>query len=136
MCTGVLFYSNAWSQCQDAKFLDGCASLLGDFTFVKSFEIDKSRIKKTGTVEYSYVLSKGTDYIITGCDQAQSGGKMIVELYDRNRKIIATNFDKRNKKHYPKMGYTCSATGVYYLKYHFQKNKYDCGVSVIGFSKK
>lgn len=132
MFLGVLTYAQ---QCEDESFRDGCAQLLGDYTFVKSFEIDESRMKKTGVIEYSYVLSKGTNYVITGCDQAKPGGRLIVELFDRNRKLIASSYDKRSKKHYPKLGYNCTATGVYYLKYHFEKDKADCGISVLGFSK-
>lgn len=135
---GIVFSysSQSYAQCQGEKFLDGCASLLGDYVFVKSFEIGENRIKKAGFIEYSYVLSKGTSYVITVCDEAQPGGKMIVELYDRNRKKIASSYSKKTKKHYPKIGYSCTATGVYYLKYTFEKNKANCGVSILGFSKK
>lgn len=134
----MLFLSciKAGAQCDDEKFLDNCAALLDKFVFVKSFNIEQVKSKAGEGIEYSYVLSKGTSYLITICDQAENGNRLILELYDRNRKLIVSSYNKKDKKYYPKIAYPCAATGVYYLKYRFEGNKESCGVSILGFDKK
>lgn len=122
------------SQCDSEAFLDKCASNLGSFTFVKSFNVnlDKSKDKQ----EFSYVFSKGSNYMLVVCDQNQQGGKMILNLYDRSHKFIASSYNKQSKKHYPSVTYPCSATGVYYIESTFENKSAGCGVSILGFEKK
>lgn len=126
---------DSWSQCTDEDFLDGCASLLDTYTFVKSFNVNMEGTKGGAEQSFSYVFSKGTTYMITVCDQNSAGKKMIVELYDRNRKLVGISYNKKTKKHYTKIEYPCLATGVYYLKYKFEDEKASCGVSILGFKK-
>lgn len=123
------------AQCEDEKFLDNCAAMLDKFVFIKAFNIDADKGKAGEGTEFSYVLSKGTTYMITICDKAENGNRLILELYDRNKKLIASSFNKKDKKYYPKIGYPCAATGVYYLKYRFEGSKEGCGVSILGFDK-
>ena len=127
----VLIPNLTMSQCMDEKLKTTCSSLLDSFIFVKSFKVN------SGSTEYSYVFSKGTMYMITVCDEAEEkGNKMVVELYDRAHKLVASSFDKKTGKHFAKIGYPCSATGVYYMKYSFKGGKTGCGVSVLGFKRK
>jgi hypothetical protein len=59
---------------------------------------------------------------------------MVLNLYDRNHKLIATN--KANEKYYNKVGYNCTATGVYYIETYIDNNAKGCGVSsILGFKK-
>ena len=136
---GLLFYISpkvSLAQCDEDDFMDECATRIDKFVFAKSFDINNDLSKKSdGKVEYSYVFSKGTSYSITVCDLNQNGNRMIVDLYDRNRKFVASSYSKRTKKYYPKITYPCNATGVYYLKYRFEGGKPSCGVSIIGFKK-
>ena len=124
-----------YSQCFTDTFMDKCASSLGAFTFMKSFNIELG--KATGQVksEQSYVLSKGSKYLIIICDQNINGNKMIVSLFDRNHKLIASSFNKKSKKHYHTLSYPCTATGVYYIESSFETDKGGCGVNIIGFNK-
>lgn len=127
---------SAYAQCDDEDFLDDCAGQLGDYRFVKSYNSDFSNNNKDeNIIEFSYVFSKGTNYVITICGQSQSGDQMIVDLYDRNRKKITSSYNRKTKKHYSKIGYTCSATGVYYLKTKSTGQKGGCGVCIIGIKK-
>jgi len=119
-------------QCNDEDFLDGCAELLSDYIFVKSFNVE---LVSDMNKEFSYVFSKGTSYVITICDQNSGNDKMVVELSDRNHKMVATNYIKSKKTFYPKIGYLCQATGVYHMKYNFPSGVSSCGVSIIGFKK-
>lgn len=128
-----LSLSSASAQCDDDTFKDACAEELGSYIFVKSFDISHSSTGQQS--EYSYVFCNGTSYVITICDKNSGDDKMIVELYDKNKKLITTNYDKKNNKFYSKIGYPCSATGVYYMKYKSLSGKPTCGTSLIGFKK-
>ena len=128
-------FTSAFAQCTSDAFLDKCASSLGEFTFIKSFNISIDKKSSDSKYEYSYVFSKGSTYKIIICDENINGNKMIVTLFDRNHKMIATNFNKASKKFYPLFSYPCSATGVYYLEVTFENGKEGCGVNILGFSK-
>lgn len=122
-----------YSACEDEAFLDACTAKLNEHTFLKAYKVSSKDAKK-GKVEYSYVFSKNTNYFLSVCNDESAGGDMIVNLFDKNRRLIATSFDVRTKKHYPAMAYHCTATGVYYLSFEFP-NSEGCGVSVLGFQK-
>jgi hypothetical protein len=128
-CFISLFNNTAKAQCSDDDFLDNCAELLDTYTFIKSFpHADVGNGKKS---ENPYVFSTGHSYVLTVCDQGSS--KMVINLYDRNRKLIATN--KANGKYFNKVGYNCTATGVYYIETYLDNNAKGCGVSILGFKK-
>jgi hypothetical protein len=118
-------------ECGSDEFLDKFAPALGDYTFIKAFkvEIDKSGEKN----EFSYVFSKGSNYRIIICDQNSEGNKMVVNFFDRNKKLIASNYLKSSKKFFPVLNYNCSATGVYYVESYFEGEKNGCGVNILGF---
>lgn len=120
-------FTNAFAQCDNEDFLDKCSSQLNDFTFVKSFESNKK-------TEFSYVFSKDHSYVITVCDNATGKGKMMVNLYDRNHKLIMSSYNKASKKYYPAISYNCAATGVYYIETDFSDANC-CGVSILGYKK-
>ena len=122
------------SDCEDEEFLDNCASEITGYKFLKANRISIKGSKSGQTVELSNVFSKGSTYILTAC----TGGaeKMIVTLYDRNRKLIMSNYDTKSKKFFNKITYNCAATGVYYFKYEFEGGGAGCGVGIIGFTQK
>ena len=131
---GLMFsVSAAHAQCSSDAFMDNCSNLLDDFTFIKSFEFSnpKGGVKN----EYSYVFSKGSSYRIVICDENIANNKMVISLYDRNHKLIASNYDKASKKIFPALTYPCSATGVYYIEYSFQGDNSKCGINILGFTK-
>ncbi|MCP4311690.1 MAG: hypothetical protein GY790_10540 [Bacteroidetes bacterium] len=125
----------AYGQCGSDEFLDDCSSTLGSHTFIKAFNVEL-KPKKKENVEYSYVFSKGSNYMIIGCDQNLKGNRLIVSLYDRSHKLIASSYDRKTKKHYPDMVYPCSATGVYYIEATLEGSGQGCGVIILGFNKK
>jgi hypothetical protein len=119
--------------CESDEFVDGCAPALGDFVFIKTFNVN---IDKPGSkTEYSYVLSRDSEYKIVVCDRNDPGKKMIVNFYDRGKKLIATNYLKSNRKFYPTINYKCAATGVYYVEAYFEGDKSGCGINILGFKK-
>jgi hypothetical protein len=119
--------------CDPEGLLKKYAGLLDDYVFIKSFPIETS--KEGDKSEYSYVLSRGINYKIVVCDNNEEGKRMIVNLLDRNKKLIASNYLKSNKKFYPSLNYNCSATGVYYVEVFFEGEKKGCGLNILGFKK-
>lgn len=123
---------SVFGQCQTDEFLDNCASKLEDYTFIKAFNTD---LQKAGSEEFSYVFSKGSTYLIIICDQNIAGNRMVVNLFDRNRKLIASSYNAKTKTYYPDLLYPCTATGVYYLEASIEGAKGGCGVTILGFMK-
>ncbi len=119
---------SADAQCKS----DECVGKLSEgFTFLKSYQIQIPA--SSDQVEYSYVFSKETNYMLVLCNGGTTSNT-IVTLYDSNRKIIATNYDKANNKVFPAIVYQCKATGIYYMKFSFL-NKPECSVGVLAFKK-
>lgn len=122
---GVAF---ANAQCNTDPLIQKCSGKLGDFTFLKVYKIDKPAGEQ---IEYSYVFSGNTSYMISLCDDKGSDTNIEVSLYDSNRKLVSTN--KLNGKVYPAITYNCKSTGIYYMTYVLLDQ--GCGVSVLGFKK-
>ncbi|MES2760891.1 MAG: hypothetical protein V4677_01740 [Bacteroidota bacterium] len=129
----VAFSFDTKSNCDPETLLKNCASDLDDFVFIKSFPVETN--KTTEKTEYSYVLSRAITYRIVVCTQNEADKKMVVNLYDRNKKLIASNYLKSSKKFFPTINYTCSATGVYYVEAFFDGDKKGCGLNILGFKK-
>jgi len=126
------FVSNA--QCESDAFLDNCAEMLDDYTYVKVFNVNTD--KKITKVEYSSVFSKDHQYILAICGGNQKSQKrMIVNLYDRNKVLISSSYYKPKDLFVPKIGYKCAATGVYYIEAYFEDNAENCGIIILGFKK-
>ncbi len=118
--------------CDDETFLDECAGQIAGYKFLKANKISISGAKSGQAVELSSVFSNGSTYTLTACG---GGTNMIVTLFDRNRKLIMSNYNKNTKKFYPSINYKCTATGVYYFKYEFEGGGAGCGVGIIGFKQ-
>lgn len=132
LLSAFLIPIHAFPQCDSDAFLDKCASKLETFTFIKAFN---TIMKKADKVENSYIFSKGSTYMIIICDQNVPGERMIVNLYDRNHKLIASSCNPKTKTYYPDLIYPCSATGVYYIEVSFEGTRGGCGVCILGFKK-
>lgn len=136
---GVLFLMSITSAfisqgnpCGSEAFLEACAPALGEYTFIKTFDIAPKMGEKQ---EISYIMSKGSKYRIVVCDQDIKGYEMKVKLKDRNQKLIASNYLSEERKYFQTLNYTCPATGVYYIESSFKSNKEGCGVIILGFTK-
>jgi hypothetical protein len=118
--------------CDPEDLLKKYAGALDQYVFIKSFPVEVSA--KDDKAQYSYVLSRGIDYRIVVGDN-NDNQHMVVNLLDRNKKLIATNYLKSSKKFYPTISYVCSATGVYYVEVSFEGEKKGCGINILGFKK-
>lgn len=124
--------SNLVSQCNSRNFSDACIPKLGaGFNFLKSYPIETDG--DVNKVEYSYVFTKGTQYMITLCAAGPATDGIMATILDSNRNIVATN--KIDGRFAEAIAYTCNSTGIYYMKYTFEGDSARCGGSALGFSR-
>jgi hypothetical protein len=124
-------FSSSGPECGSDEYLEKFAPALGDYTFIKVFNVQVN--KADAKSEFSYVFSKGSNYRIVIGDVNEEGNRMIVSLFDRNKKLIASNYLKSSRKFFPSINYACSATGVYYVEAAFENGKTGCGINILGF---
>jgi len=119
-------------QCNSEAFSTACIpKLAAGFNFLKSYKIEKGG---KDFVEYSYVFTKGTQYMINIC----AGGTpptdgLVVSLYDSNRNKVATS--KVQGQFVAAIAYPCNTTGIYYIQYTFDGSTTNCGGSALGFKR-
>ena len=134
---GIVFYNcSLLAQCNTDTYNESCISEIQSkgHTFVKSYKIDGDGGAKA-KIEYSYVFSKDTEYLfaINGKDGEASG--VVLTIYDSNRKLITTHFDKVNNKFYKAISFPCKVTGIYYMTFTFEGSKSHCAAAVVGFKR-
>lgn len=129
----ISFCKIASGQCGADALASVCIPKLASsgFNFLKSYKIDGE--PDLTKVEYSYVFAKGTQYMISICDQNTKENTITITLYDAQRNKVASN--KVDGKLLSAIAYPCNATGIYYLQYTFKKNLSRCGGSVLGFRR-
>jgi hypothetical protein len=118
-------------QCNSEAFSTACIpKLAAGFNFLKSYKIEKGAKE---FVEYSYVFTKGTQYMINICAGDASTDGIIVSLYDSNRNKVASS--KINGQFIQAIAYPCNTTGIYYIQYTFDGSTGYCGGSALGFKR-
>jgi len=122
----------ASAQCNTEELCNACIpKLSGGFNFLKSYKVNgEGNIPK---VEYSYVFTKGTQYMVTLCEQKANANSIVITIYDSERNKVASNKIKGDVL--PAIAYPCNATGIYYLQYTFEDASARCAGSTLGFKK-
>jgi hypothetical protein len=129
----LLSSSDVTGQCNSENLSNQCIpKLAGGFNFLKSYKVDGGGGTKE-KVEYSYVFTKGTQYMINICASAQPTDGIVVSLYDSNRNKVASS--KFNGQYLAAIAYPCNATGIYYIQYTFDGSASYCGGSALGFKR-
>lgn len=119
------------AQCNAESFSTQCIpKLAAGFNFLKSYKIEKGGKE---FVEYSYVFTKGTQYMINICAAGQSTDGIVVSLFDSNRNKVASS--KVNGQFISAIAYPCNTTGIYYIQYTFDGSTSYCGGSALGFKR-
>jgi hypothetical protein len=76
-------------QCNSEAMSNLCIPKLSPgFNFLKSYKIEKGG---KDFVEYSYVFTKGTQYMINICAAKEPTDGIVVSLFDSNRNKVATS---------------------------------------------
>ena len=118
-------------QCNSEALSTQCIpKLAAGFNFLKSYKIEKG---SKDVVEYSYVFTKGTQYMINLCAAGQDTDGIVVSLFDSNRNKVATS--KVNGQYISAIAYPCNTTGIYYIQYSFDGSTNYCGGSALGFKR-
>ncbi len=120
-------------QCNPDNFASACIpKLASGFNFLKSYKVDGEGGGKD-KVEYSYVFTKGTQYMINLCANGAATDGIVVTLFDSGRNKVATS--KINGQFISAIAYPCNATGIYYIQYTFDGSAGKCGGSALGFKR-
>jgi hypothetical protein len=128
-----VFSSGAYAQCNPDAYASACVPKLADgFNFLKSYKIDGMGGQKD-KIEYSYLFTKGTQYMINLCAEGTDTDGIVVNLFDGSRNKIASNLI--NGTFVNQLTMICNATGIYYIQYSFSGSKQFCGGSALGFKK-
>ena len=123
----------ALAQCDAAGKAAGCApNPDSGYTLIKSFEVDGKGGSKD-KIEYSYVFTKGTKYLVNVCGNQETPDGVVVTVYDKYRNKVASNLVEGSVV--KAFAYPCSATGIYYITYTFENSIEYCGGSTIGFKR-
>jgi hypothetical protein len=129
----VVTASYSRGQCDAAEKIKVCAPAADSgYTLIKSFEVDGQTGNKS-EVKYSYVFTKGTQYLISICGDDNSADGVVVTLYDKYRNEVATSLIDGVALN--AISYPCTATGIYYITYTFNDSKHYCAGSTIGFKR-
>jgi hypothetical protein len=121
------------SQCNPDNYASACIpKLASGFNFLKSYKVDGEGGNKE-KVEYSYVFTKGTQYMINVCANGTSTDGIVVTLFDSGRNKVASS--KINGQFISAIAYPCNATGIYYIQYTFDGPSSHCGGSALGFKR-
>jgi hypothetical protein len=127
----VLSTLDVIAQCNAESLSTACIPKLSTgFNFLKSYKIEKGGKE---FVEYSYVFTKGTQYMINICAGGNATDGIVVSLFDSNRNKVASS--KYNGQFLQAMTYPCNTTGIYYIQYTFDGSTSYCGGSALGFKR-
>ncbi len=128
--------SNAVAQCDVTSYTSKCVEKLKpqSYRFVKSYKVDFQK-GKVNDVEYSYVFSRGSIYLITMSNGDAKTQGLKFTLLDTDKKNIVSNYNDETKVYSSAVQLRCQRTGVYYLKYTHEKTTNYCGASVIGMKR-
>lgn len=131
ICVVLLAGSKVHAQCNAETLSTQCIpKLASGFNFLKSYKVEKTGKEY---VEYSYVFTKGTQYMINICEPGQNAEGITVTVYDSDRNMVATN--KVNDQYASAIVYNCNKIGIYYIQYTFDKANVGCGGSALGFKR-
>ena len=128
--TTILCYKG-FSQCNSEELATASvASLTPGYNFLKSYKV--SGEQDLEKMEFSYVLTKGTQYILN-IKESNRTPATVVTLYDAKRNKIATN--KLPGGIAQAIAFSCGATGIYYITYTFEGTAERCAGSSLGFKR-
>ena len=128
---GLFMATHSFSQCNPEELVNSSVSTMpSGYNFLKSYKIEGG--PDLEKIEYSYVLTRGTSYILTLKDRNKSIGT-IVTLFDTKRNKIASN--KIGNEMVSALSFPCNATGIYYIQYTFDPGSNRCGGSALGFKR-
>lgn len=127
----IINFQPGFSQCNTDELCNTCISKLAPgYSFLKTYKINGE--PDLSKVEYSYVFTKGTQYMLTLCEQTNANA-ITMSVFDSKRNKVASN--KINGSVVAAIAFPCNATGIYYIQYTFEGTNTRCGGSGLGFKR-
>jgi len=120
------------AQC-DQALIDNCASGSENLKYIKHFRIrfaESKNEKNRSEGKFTIMLSKGSHYRFSVCNDPSKPGATIMELANDFSKF-GGNYNDVDNKEYKAFDFLCTKTGPYYLSMFFKDGKEGCGVCVI-----
>jgi hypothetical protein len=128
-----LISDTLYGQCSSEELGKACIpKLTAGFNFLKNYKIESSGQGKD-IVEYSYVFTKGTQYMINVCSSVSSQEDVIIILLDSQRNQVASS--QLKDQVLTGLTYACNSTGIYYIQYSFKNGTAVCSGSALGFRR-
>jgi hypothetical protein len=112
----------------------GISSLPKGFTFLKGYPVNGLNGKRK-KIEYSYILSRNSKYLISLARQGNKNEGLQITLLNSRKKAIATSYVEG--KYYDAIQYTCQRTGIYYIRFTYNPKKTTdfCSGGVLSFRR-
>ncbi len=124
-------YSTSFAQCELSEIQKKAEAKLGKMISLKTFKLDNSDSQHQ-EIEYSYVLGKDVEYLFAINSENTDSPKIIITLYNSNKKPIASNYNEKTDHFSNTLIYKSSATKLYYITFKF-KDETKCAACVLGF---
>ena len=128
-----MFLSVAPLVAQSDELVNSCALSIGNATYLKDFKfkMPQSAVKPPPSARSPVVCNKGTVYKFSVCNADGYEGKLIIEIYDGQTKMVSNL--KADNTLGDACGFSCMKSGVYYIKAYFQDGKEGAGVCVMSY---
>lgn len=125
------------AQDQQEMVSDCALSIGGNTTYLKDYVIKLPEAASPDNIpvykENIYLMKKQT-YLFTQCNAENSDGELVIQLYDRQKKITSS-LNEKNSKVYSSVEFSCNKTGLYTLWYSFRKGEKGMGVGIVSLVK-
>lgn len=133
--TIVLFifsFQQSFAQCNLPQIEKEAGYKIGKYIEIKSYSFDVHKLGSNKEIEYSYVLGKDKEYYFSLNNEKGTNPKIIITLYNSNKKAIASNYNEKTNTFNPNFSYKCPSTKMYYITFTI-KDESTCAACVIGF---
>jgi hypothetical protein len=122
----------SFSQCNFASIENSAESKIGKYIEIKTYQFDVNKLGSAKEIEYSYVLGKDKEYVFSINNENSPNPKIIITLYNSNKKAIASNYNEKTGTYNSTFYYKCPTTKLYYITFTV-KDESTCAACVIGF---
>ena len=122
-------------QCNEGDFVDACAVNLGDdYSYLRTFDAEEIESSTDYPYTGAFLFRKGINYVFTSCGVGENNAQIVVNLYNRTRKLVASTYNSETDKHYEKMLFKCNATAIFFVQTLTALDDNSCGITMLGFN--
>lgn len=121
------------AQCDNSLVDKAILQSGSDAVYLREFKVkfDEPGLgKEAPKAKYPILLSKNTTYRFNVCNAEENTGKVILELYFKD-KLVGTTYDKKSDIHLPSFDFKCDKASNYELIMYFAEGKAGCAVGIL-----